>query len=178
MAAVFAVPRLARPSVLLRRPRPSWITRPCARPRDGTSSGDLFSSYDDYDGGSACDPVPGREDASQSTGSRRRRSTNAAGAPATTRRLSVEHREAISRALKGRKKPAGFMSEVHKAKIKATQKSRKKPEDFMAEEHRKKISESMRKAWARRKAKAALEAAAAAAADDVDGVPSDDEKGS
>lgn len=69
--------------------------------------------------------------------------------------LSVEHRAAISRALKGRKKPAGFMGDVHKAKIKATQRSKKKPKAFMTEEHRKKISESMRLAWKRRKAEQA-----------------------
>mmetsp|Transcript_1423 Transcript_1423/g.3138 ORF Transcript_1423/g.3138 Transcript_1423/m.3138 type:complete len:188 (-) Transcript_1423:226-789(-) len=67
--------------------------------------------------------------------------------------LSMDHRKAISKALKGKKKPPGFMSDVHKAKIKASQSVKKKPANFMDDEHKRKISQSMKEAWKRRKSK-------------------------
>ncbi len=78
--------------------------------------------------------------------------------------LSAEHRKAISAALKGRRKPKGFMGDVHKAKIKASQSNRKKPRDFMDRDHREKISAAMKASWLKRKKQRESQAAEAAAA--------------
>ena len=90
--------------------------------------------------------------------------------PSNSRRsLSAEHRQAISRALKGKKKPRGFMSETHKAKIRDTTLKKKKPDNFMTEAHKQKIADGMRKAWERRRALKLAQEAEAGGAEDAAG---------